>query len=361
MSIQTEYKQKDEVPDLYNFLGLTIDVCKDPNCDEIIKKAYVKKVIICHPDKHPNRDKKELEDLFNLLTYTYDILKDEKQRTEYNHKLSLKKQSTQDFFKLKKSAADYASTLGEYKPPTDQQNISFKDQMKILDSKHGFDSGMTSVISKHDARKKMTQINRDRAEQDRFLPEKIFDGDRFDLRKFNEAFDKTHNKTDDAIIQHTGAPSAWNDLNGTVSYSAFDNLDNLYVDDKDRIDVSHQIYGSSDFGAPPTKITKDEVEKLTGADYVTSHNYLDDDYYKNMKNRLKEREGDSSKFEKMAYTDFKRDDTAGYGIFDKLGYKFDEKLALDIDEEEISKKYDKIMNGRKTDIDFVKSSNKKSR
>ena len=39
----TEYKQKNDVIDLYDILGLTGDVCKQENCNEIIHKAYLKK------------------------------------------------------------------------------------------------------------------------------------------------------------------------------------------------------------------------------------------------------------------------------------------------------------------------------
>src|SRR3970040_2130639 len=110
--MSTEYKQKNDLPDLYNILGLTIDVCKEPNCNELIQKAYGKKAKACHPDKHPGR--KDVEEVFELLTSAYDILKDEKQRNEYNHRLSMNKQSSGDFLRLRKGASDFVASLGEY-------------------------------------------------------------------------------------------------------------------------------------------------------------------------------------------------------------------------------------------------------
>ena len=345
----TEYKPKSELPDLYNILGLTIDVCKDPKCNEIIKKEYTKKAKACHPDRHPGR--KEVEEIFELITSAYDILKDEKQRNEYNHKLSLNKQSSSDFVKLKKSANDYMDSLGEFKPATDQQKITFKEEMEKLNTKHGFDSEQINKINQQDAKKRMNEMNTVRAQQDRdFKPEKLFDDGRWDPKIFNAAFDKMHKREENAIITHNGVPSAWNDHGTVANYSTFDNLDNLYVEDSNRVDISRQNYGNVDFGAPSKKITKEDITDLTGAAYVDQHNVLGDDYYKSMKDRLRERKQDASSFENMKYTDFKRDETAGYGIFDQLGYKFEDRLALDVDEDDISKKFEKIMAERQQDL-----------
>ena len=347
--MSVEYKAKNDLPDLYDILGLTIDVCTDPNCNELIKKAYMRRVKACHPDKHPGR--KDVEEVFELITNAYDILKDEKQRNNYNHKLNLNKQSSHDFIKLKKAATDYVDTIGEYKPATDQQKLTFKDKMKELDAKHGFDSNMMAAIAHHDAKKKMNDMNKTRAEQDRELkPERLFDDGRFDLKRFNAAFDMVHKRDDTSIMSHNGVPSAWNDHGAVVNYSSFDNLDNLYVDDGNRVDTSRQNYGGIDFAAPMKKITKDDIHSIPGASYVDGHNVLGDDYYKDMKGKLRDRNADASNFENMKYSDFKRDDTSGYGIFDQLGFKFDDRLALDVDEDDISKKFDKIMAERQQEL-----------
>jgi curved DNA-binding protein CbpA len=345
----TEYKQKNDLPDLYNILGLTIDICEDPDCDKKIQKAYIRKAKGCDPNKYPGR--KDVEELFRLITSTYDILKDEKQRTAYNHKLSLNKQSSSDFLKLKKGVTDHMQSLGEYKEPNKEQKISFKEKMLALNTKHGYDATMEDPISQQDAKKKLNELTNTRSAQDRdFKPEKLFDDGRFDLRKFNAAFDKVHNRDDNAIIPHNGVPSAWNDLGVVANFSSFDDLNNLYVDDGNRLDTSRQTYGNIDFGAPMQKITKDDIQNLQGADYVDGHNILGDDYYKDMKSKLRERKTSTSTFEDMKYGDFKRDDTAGYGIFDKLGFKIDDKLALDVDDDDISKKFEKLMAERQKEL-----------
>lgn len=347
--MSTEYKQRNDLPDLYNILGLTIDVCKDPNCDEIIKKAYIQKAKICHPDKHKGR--KDIEEVFELLTGTYDILRDEQQRLAYNHKLTLNKQSSGDFLKLKKGATDYVKSFGEYTEPSNDQKKLFKEKMLALDAKHNFNSSMTEPISQQDAKKKLNDRNKIRHAQDReFKPTRLFEDGHWNARIFNEAFDLVHNRDDNAIISHNGVPSAWNDMGTTANFSNFDELDNLYVDTGNRHDTGRQIYGSIDFGAPTKKLTKEDISGMKGADYVDKHNVISDDYYTDLKSKLKEREAVTTTFEKMSYGDFKRDDTAGYGIFDQLGYKFDDRLQLDIDEDDISKKFDRLMAERQKEL-----------
>lgn len=347
----TDYKQKNDIPNLYQILGLTADVCKEPNCDELVQKAYIKKAKICHPDKHPGR--KDIEEIFELLTSAYDILKDEKQRNAYNHKLSLNKQSSNDFFKLKKSASDYMETIGEYKPPSDQQKLDFKEQMKTLDSKHGYDSSNINIISQDDAKKKLNDLTKIRKDQDRHIPERLFDEGRFDTKVFNAVFDRFHNRDEGAMVSHNGAPSAWNDLGVTANYGDFGtetNYSNLYVDEGTRFDTGKQMFGNVDFGTTMKKITKDDIKNIPGADYVDGHNVISDDYYKEMKAKIRDRDSDAKGFENMKYGDFKKDDTAGYGIFDQLGFKIDDKLTFDTNEEDISKKFDKLLAERQKEL-----------
>jgi len=340
--MSVEYKPKNELLDLYHILGLTVDVCKEEKCDELIKAAYVKKARQCHPDK--NKGRADMKELFELITGAYDILKDKKQREEYNHKLSLEKQSSNDFHKLKKGAEEYMESLGEYKEPSGAQKISFKEQMLALDSKHGFVADEMNPINSKLAKKKFTDLAAQRSAQDRdLLPEKLFADGKIDLKKFNAAFDLVHKKPEDSMIPHNGIPSAWNDMGTVASYSNFDNLDNLYVEDSNRFDTARQNYSSLDFGSTYKPITKDQIKGLSGADYVTGHNNIDDNYYADMKSKLAERKSMSTQFDNLKYNDFKRDDTAGYGIFDQLGFKFDDRLTLDVEDDDISKKFEKLM------------------
>ena len=251
----------------------------------------------------------------------------------------MNKQSINDFFKLKKDAVDYSEALGEYKIATEQQKLSFLERMQEQDNKHGFNTLMMEPIKEHDAKKKLNNLSRTRSEQDRILkPERIFDeGAPINLKVFNEAFDRTHKREDDSLVIHNGVPSAWNDFGSTINYSDFDDLNNLYVDRDNRYDTGRENYSGVEFGTK-TKISKDEVKKLKGADYVDSHNVLGEDYYKEMKERLRHRDMDASNFGSMVYQDFKKDDTAGYGIFDQLGFKYDDRLQLD-DENDLSTKF----------------------
>lgn len=348
--MSVEYKAKNDLPDLYNILGLTIDICKEKNCDELIHKAYVKKAKVCHPDKHPGR--KDVEEVFELLTRAYNVLNDEKKRNEYNHKLSLNKQSSSDFTKLKKSAQDYTDTIGQYVPPTDQQKLTFKDKMKELDAKHGFDSSQSGSISSQDAKKRMNDMTKTRAVQDvKLKPDRLFaEGEPMDLKKFNAMFDMVHKRDEGSIMTHNGVPAAWNDASNVLNYSSFDNLDNIYVEDNNRVDTSRQSFASADFGTPMMKINKDEIKNIKGADYVDGHNAIGNDYYNDLKAKLRSRQSESGSFDSMKYNDFKRDDMAGYGIFDQLGYKFDDRLALDVEEDDIAKKFERIMAERQKDL-----------
>lgn len=346
--MDTEYKQKSDLPDLYQILGLTSDVCKDPKCNEIIKKAYIKKAKICHPDKHPGRN--DVIEIFELITDSYNILGNDKLRSEYNNKLSLDKQSSSDFLKLKKHTTDYVKAFGDYVPATSEQKLDFKEKMKLLDSKNGYDASLADItISQQDAKKILNQMSRTRAEQDVELkPEKLFNDGRFDPETFNAVFDKYHNKSDKSITQHNGVPMAWNDMNNTVNFSSFDNLDNLYVDTDKRTDTSRQNYANIDFGQT-NKVSKSDIKNIPKADYVHGHKNLEENYYQNMKAKLNERKSDASKIDSMKYNDFNREDTAGYGIFDQLGYKFDDRLELDIDND-IAKKFDKLMSERQQQL-----------
>jgi curved DNA-binding protein CbpA len=351
MSENLEYRPKNDIPDLYHILGLTIYVCKDDNCDEIIKRAYTKKAKICHPDKNPGRT--EAIELFELLTSAYDIIKDPVQRKAYNNKLSLNRQSSSDFFKLKQGATDYAKSIGEYKPPTDEQRISFEEQKKLMNQKHGYDpdSAAAKEIKSKDARKKLEELTKTRKEDaENLKPEILFDEGRFDLRKFNAAFDVIHKRNENDMVLHNGIPSAWNDMGGSNNFSAFDDLDNLYTDDATRLDTSRQSYGSIDFTSPVSRLSKSDIHDIKGADYVDNHNVIETDYTKNIKAKLRDRENESKQYDKMVYGDYKRDDTAGYGILDKLGITVDDRLTFDLDEEDISEKYNKLMLERQQDF-----------
>ena len=70
--------------DLYLLLGV------DSEADEsVIKKAYRKKALTCHPDKNPDNPK--AAELFHQLSEALAVLTDEKARKAYDNLLKAKK------------------------------------------------------------------------------------------------------------------------------------------------------------------------------------------------------------------------------------------------------------------------------
>lgn len=373
--MNTEYKEKNTLPDLYNILGITIDVCKESNCKELIQKAYNKRVKYCHPDKriksaHNDKngtkefdekkeleDKKELEAIFQLVTSAYNILINEKERIAYNHKLSLDRQCSSDYFKLKKGAEEYSKTLGEYLPASEQQKLTFKDQMKQLDNKHGYEPTVenSGAISCQDTKKRMFDLKKLREAQEReCCPEKLFDG-HVDPKKFNALFDKYHNReTDNPLTTYTGAPAAWNDMGSSTGFSDFDTYDNLYVNDSNRLDMSTQNLGSVDFGhghgtgseSPIQKIRKKDLKKIKAASYFSDHNVLSDEYYESVKQKLRERKCFTEELDNMTFNDYQKDNFSTYGIFDQLGVTLDDTNTYGCDDNIITQKLDKLITNK---------------
>ena len=366
-----EYREKNTTPDLYSILKIKPDVCEKEDCDKLIEEAYNKMVKKYYPDKHRNESEerqKAISDMYEIITLAYDTLKDKKTRDNYNQRLLLNKQSSADFGRLKKSTSDYYESV-DVLPATDQQKLQFKRQMGELNKKHNYDDSLEGAISKKDANKLMEQRLRDREVQDvKYKPEKLFNGSKMnktDLKKFNEAFDISYNKdADTSIIEHGGAPSAWNDAGSSAGFSSFDNLDNLYVDSGIREDTQRQTFGNVDVMKTQIekqkKITKKEVAELKGADYVTEHNVLGEEYYTDIKKRLKERKAVGEQVDKMEFNDFKRDDMAGYGIFDQLGINVDSTLELDGTDEDIAERYNRLMKERREELPGKSSSSSKS-
>jgi len=336
--MSTEYKEKSTIPNLYDILGISQDVCKDINCNKLIQKAYIKRAKTCHPDKHPG--KKEVEEIFQLITMAYDILRDEKERNMYNNKLSLEKQSLNDYFNLKDNTTNYMKTIGDYVEPNDQQKLTFKEQMRTINNKHGYDPLHVTAIPSDDVKIKVSELNKLRTLQDHDLkPEQIFESNRFDAKKFNAAFDKVHTQKDSSMALYNGAPVEWNAVETNNAYGSFNDINNLYAEDGN-IDFT--------FNESNKKITKKDMDDIAGADYYDAHNVIDDNYYQEMKHSLRNRDSEAVIFDNMKYNDYKKDEFMGYGIFDKLGFKFDNRIELDkyIDDDSFSKKYEKLMQER---------------
>lgn len=312
-----DYVEKESIPDLYKYLGLTISVCDEPNCDEIIHKAYMRKALACHPDKHPGR--KDVAEVFRLLTESYEILSTEKGRNSYNAKLGLSKQARRDFRSLKRESEAYHT---ESTARIEGLTPEFKEKMRQMDLDHGYDSSSGGVISKQDARKRLNDLTSTRSLQDQEnLPENLFEGMPFNSALFNAAFDEYHKK-EESIVPHSGVPSAWNEAGSVINYGAYGDSNNLYVNSGSRVDTQKQIYSEidNDNKEKTRRLTKKDISNLKPASYVDNHSVLDDDYYANIKKKLTSRESATEKYNDMLFKDFIISDpeTVEYRIHDQL-------------------------------------------
>lgn len=238
-----------KTPNLYQILGIKQSVCKEPNCDELIKKAYYKRALVSHPDK--NKDNEIAGELFELLTSAYEILKDPETRAAYNQKL---KGTYKDHEGLKKRYDKYAKTLPE---PTDQK---FSDFGPVLPK---------DTLSTNE---RLAQIQSIRAEQDAFVPKKLFQEKAFDPRVFNAYCDKYDSiASSNNQLQQFSHPKAW--------------------------DSDSSLFGTFSLESTDIDLTQD-MEELGQADYYSNHNVKDENYYADIKKRLLERQRMTETIEK---------------------------------------------------------------
>lgn len=348
-----EYRKKDSMINLYSILGLTEDVCEKPDCAELIKTAYLEKSRLTHPDK--NKGNPEMADVFQMIQGAYEILSDPKMRANYNNKLNMDKQSSSSFFKLKQAAEDYSNNNG-YIEATDQQKLDFEKKMLSINETRGHASFKEEAISKKDAKNLLKDRLADRASDDiNYKPEQLFKdvNKDFDAKKFNAAFDlqkKQGNVINNmSILEAPAIPSAWNTGSQFGSFYGDEGLGNLedpFDDSGSNFGFASHAFGSYDASEiPKNTMTRKMMKKMDNADYYEDHNKLEEDYHSALKKKLAERNNDSTLFQNMTYKDYKRDDMAGYGILDQIGYTDTEHIGM-LDELTVSEKLDKLMKER---------------
>lgn len=349
--MSNKFKQ-DGIIDLYKILGLTKEMSEDIDFDKKLQKAYIKKSRLCHPDKvnEKFKNRKDITEMFELVTRAYNILKDPKKRELFNNKLSIAKQSSNDFSVLKKNAESYYDAVGPYIEPTAQNLSEFNNKMLEIDNRHGYDrsSSKTLKIPEKEMLQQLSDREKMRIQQDiNLTPNKIFDANDFNIGKFNKAFEMIHKRENDTIIPHNGIPSAWNT---TSAYSNFDDLDNIYVNDNENGSFGDFLNFNSNEN--DKKLTKEDILNISQADYTSGHNEITKQDMKIMKKKLEEREQQSKYLDSMKYSDYIRNDTAGYGIFDKLGYDYSDTISLDLldDSNSLSRKFEKLMTSREKNI-----------
>ena len=213
-----------------------------------------------------------------------------------------------------------------------------------MDKKHGYKRTLEdSKLSLDDVQTKIKDIEITREQEDieNEVPEeeRLFDrSEPFDLDKFNAAFDAMHGGM--GIIEHSGNPDAWNGM-GTCMDSSFGTIENygdIYIDG------NVGAFAPADFtqGIKQTKITRDDFKKIKPAEYTRGHNVKEEDYNTLMERKLKERELHTRGYDEMTYADYKND-LGGYGIFESLGINDISTLSWDNDEEDIQKKYQRLL------------------
>lgn len=323
-----------------------------PDCDiKDIKASYKKLVIEFHPDKMGGD-----AEMFELITHAYNILVNSSSRAEYDEIFALSKQINAGHFDLKnKSKSFYEATEKDSKlkkKDIGDSKVEFKKVSEDLDRKHGYkrDKEYEGVITDKNTKQRLRDLELAREHDDiENIQEKLFDNGRFDISKFNAAFDVIH-KGHQELIPHQGNPHAFS-IGGEYgsSYSTIDNYENLYTEDDDNLGTSY--FSSLKINPDKNKaVTKDDIDELIEAEYTKKHNYKDKAYTQSLEERMKERELETQKLNDRGMQDFDTDvNCGGYGIFDQVKSKNSGNLTWD-DEEDVKLKYQKFLELRKTDL-----------
>lgn len=327
-----------------------LDVSNEATPNEL-KKAYRKLVKEFYPDKPSGSI-----EMFELITHAYNVLANDESRKEYDALYKLSEQSGKDHTSLKAQAKGYykAQESDVTKKSKEELDADFKKVMSDFDRKHGYKREKDAdKIDPKDFERRLNDLKQAIEQDDIELAhEDLFEGGKFDLKKFNAAFDAMH-KGPDELIPHSGNPDAWLgfDPHGS-NYSSIDKYDELYIDDGAHMGVSGQNYSSVNFDAgKKKKLTKKDIEKIKGADYTSGHNNAkgDTNYAKSLEEKLREREIEDRKYQDRDLKDFDTDpNCGGYGIFKDLGITAG-SLEWNNNEEDIQKRYNRLLELRGKD------------
>lgn len=328
-----------------------LDVSNDATPSEI-KKAYRILVKEYHPDKATGD-----AEMFELITHAFNILADEESRKEYDSLYKLSEQSKKDHTSLKSQAENYfkAQETDIVKKSDAELEADFEKVMSDFDRKHNYKRHGKDMdkINPEDVERRLNDLALAREQDDIELThEELFENGKFDINKFNAAWDAMHDGPDE-LIPHSGNPNAWMggfDATDNAGYSSIDNYDNIYIDDNEHVGVDGQNFSSVNFDTgQKKKLTKKDVSKLKGSDYTAGHNKVkgDEKYTKSLDEMIRERQLEDLKYENREMDDFNTDpNCGGYGIFKDLGITAG-SLEWDNNEDDIQKKYNKLLELRK--------------
>lgn len=327
-----------------------LDVSQDCETKEI-KNAYRNLVKKFHPDK-PGGD----AEMFELVTHAYNILVNPKTRTEYDEVYALSKQVDSTHFDLKGKAASYYEALEKdsKKKTKEESKIDFNRAFEEMDRKHRYirDPDSIDKLSEKDTTRKLRDLELAREQDDiESIHDNIFEGGSFSLEKFNAAFDALH-KGHNELIPHSGNPDAWNAADGFGgNFGTIDSYETLYQEDVG--------FGGSQFGSvkldhtkTKKKLTKDEISKLSAAEYTKNHNYKTEDYNKSLEDLIRERDLETKKLDDRELVDFNTDNNCGgYGIFSGLGINMNNMSTIQWDDDEdVKTRYKRLLEMRKNDL-----------
>jgi curved DNA-binding protein CbpA len=319
--------------DYYKILKLKKDCSKEDieNTFRKLSKKY-------HPDRGGDTE------VYSLIQDAYQTLINDTDRKEYDS-MRQKIFQSDNWLDLKQGSKKHYESM-DYRNPNELEKLSFGQKMKELDDKRGITRDLESNLDEVDAKKKYNELMSERSAMDTNKPDRIFDTGRFDGGQFNALWDKKHGKQGEKeIVIRKGAPMAFNDVGGPTFASLEDEqFGDPFVDNDEGTD----IYGSKKFGSKSDEpITRTDLEGLNKVDYYSGHSKKDKNFKTNMKDKLRERQNATTDINKMKFEDFHRDDFGGYGIHDKLGYEFSDRLTIDTaNSGDLKSRYDKMMQDR---------------
>uniref|UniRef100_A0A6C0ACI9 J domain-containing protein n=1 Tax=viral metagenome TaxID=1070528 RepID=A0A6C0ACI9_9ZZZZ len=337
--------------DLYDVLNIT----KEASKKDVIK-AYRELVKKYHPDR-PEGD----ADLFELINHAFDTLSNEEKRKSYNDLQEMSDKVNKEHRNRKSEFDNYLNlqSQSEISKSKDQSELEFKETMMALDDKRNFDrvkyeEEQENKLSKEDLKDLQNDIMLEREQDDiEYQPENIFEGQHFDIKKFNKMWDVAKKKSQ-AIVEHN-RPSSMNDHDEYVGIDA--DYGELFGKD------AGNDYVGVNFSSPLDTLTAEDLKNLDSDEDndggYESHNKGRDDpnYKKSLEELMAEREKETQQINNMQFNDFNTDIKDGYGFLHQVG--FDKQFELDYeDSKDMNDRYEKLLHAREQE-DEVLSKNLK--
>ena len=288
-----------------------LDVSRDADLEQI-KKAFMKKALLSHPDKAPADKVEEYTKNYEALQRAYKTLTNEASRKQYNDAVcntftELKTNRTADEmgYKVSNQFTKF-NEKGEREFDKDTFNKTFQT------TRSSQEQTMYEELHKQYDKKtpiRKTEVDQLMAERERMekelLPEKIFTGE-FDRNSFNRAFDhmkmvKTGGRTIQLYNESTGLYS----LAGKGMAEIKENGDISDLEMLNGISLTNGGFcdGAEWLGDNPTSSSFDISQFMTGETYGAEQKMTQKEYQQ----RLQEREQDTQYLSALKGDQFKCD------------------------------------------------------